>query len=154
MKVEHVRKIMKALTNVHRTNMKPWSGKLPQPRESPLMTLGDCAVKFKRGKWQVMRSTLSEALCSSPPPATSRTAETLGTRHSMIQIQNTGDLVSALDRQMLFRSESIATSGGPSDGVQHGPCGLIGLGQWRSHGGKLAPRFLLDTCDPRLTKKL
>ena len=78
MKVELVRNIMKALIDVHQMTMKPWSGKLPRPRDSPAMTLGDCAVKDKHGRQQMIGGTLAKALQSSPSPAMWETPETLG----------------------------------------------------------------------------
>jgi hypothetical protein len=70
MKVELVRNIIKALTDVRRMTITPWSGKLPQPRESLAMTLGDYIVKVRRGRRQVTRGTFVEALRSSPTPVT------------------------------------------------------------------------------------
>jgi hypothetical protein len=70
MKVELVRHIMKALIDVRRTTMKPWSGKLPRPRQSPVMTLDDCTIKDKRGRRPMTGGTFVDALRSSPSPAT------------------------------------------------------------------------------------
>jgi hypothetical protein len=74
-KVVLVRNIMKAWTDVRRTAMTPWSGKLPRPRISPEMTLGDCAVTDARGRWSGARGTLTKVLreTSSATPATMKT---------------------------------------------------------------------------------
>jgi hypothetical protein len=56
-KVRHVRNIMKALIDVRRPKRTPWSGRLPRPRKSPAVTLGDCVVKIMYGQRQVTKGT-------------------------------------------------------------------------------------------------
>jgi hypothetical protein len=65
-KTAMVRNIMKALTDVRRTAVKPWSWKLPRPRVSPMMTIGDCPARAGSGQ-QTCIGALSCRFCSGFP---------------------------------------------------------------------------------------
>jgi len=110
-------------------------GKLPRPRKSPALTLGDCVIKGRGGR---RRYTLAEALSSSPSPTNLQTDQ-----QSRFQIQNDYDPVSTLQS----RSDIIVGTGGPSVEAQRGPCVQIGRGRCMCRGGKLADRFLFANCD-------
>jgi hypothetical protein len=68
-----VRNIIKSWTDRRRVSMTLWSGKLPRPRTSPAMTLGDCAATILRGRRSVVGGTLAEALGRSPFSSSART---------------------------------------------------------------------------------
>jgi hypothetical protein len=53
-----IRNIMKALIDVRWTAVKPWSEKLPRPRVSLMMTLGDCSVRAGNGQRSCIGGTL------------------------------------------------------------------------------------------------
>jgi hypothetical protein len=57
-KVVLVRNIFKSWVDRRRPSMTPWSGKLPRPRTSPAMTLGDCAATILRGRRSVLGGIL------------------------------------------------------------------------------------------------
>jgi len=112
---------MKALTDVRRTAGKPWSGKLPPPRASPMMTLGDCAVRAGSGRRSVIGGTLTQALQQLPSPSPA-----MGTAGDRVQIQTPRDPISPHGKETAYLSENLAGSGGPRDEDQRGPRVQIG----------------------------
>jgi hypothetical protein len=80
-KVVLVRNIIRAWTARQRALMTPWSGKLPRPRTSPAMTLGDCTATFLRGQRLVAGGTLAEALGRSFASSPAKTVQTLNGVH-------------------------------------------------------------------------
>lgn len=131
---------MKALIDIRRPERTPWSGRLPRPRKSPAVTLGDCVVKVRHGKRQVTKGTIAEILRSSPSPVSLEVSRLSG---DQFRIQIPRDPIST----MQDRSELATGDCGPADRATCGPCVPIRIGRSRCRGGKLAARFLLPTCD-------
>jgi hypothetical protein len=100
-KVVLVRNIIKAWTERRRTSMAPWSGKLPRPRTSPAMTLGDCSAMDLRGRRSVVGGTLAEALGWSSSPSPAKMEPTLIGVHraSSFQIQKPSGLILVAAKQ-------------------------------------------------------
>jgi len=148
-KVVLVRNIMKAWIDVRRTARTLWSGKLPRPRISPVITLGDCAVTDVHGRRPVARGTLTEVLreTSSATPATTKTTWLDVERRTSTFFQNPPDPKLMPEERPSSRSVTHAGTGGPHDEVQRGPCTLNGQGRCRCRGAKLAVRFLLKKFD-------
>jgi hypothetical protein len=130
-KAVFVRRIMKALTDVWRTVVTPWSGKLPRPRVSPVMTLGDCATEAQRGRQRIHVGTLTKALeqVTSSTLAMRKIAAATGDRGNEFQFQKHYDLRDPTfphTNQTPFRSVTIVGIGGPRHEYQHGPCESFG----------------------------
>lgn len=119
-KAVFVRRIMKALTDVRRTAVTPWSGKLPRPRVSPMMTLGDCAAEAQRGRRRIKVGTVTEALehITSSSSAMRKTPAAAGDRDTVFHFKKPRDLrdqILSCVNQSPFRSGMNAGTGGPRD---------------------------------------
>lgn len=118
-----------------RSSMAPWSGKLPQPRTSPLLTLGECSVVDRRRGRSTMAGSLDELLQRSSSPC----AVTL--KQSPVRRTSAPENFQKLDQ---VRSGFHALVVGP-DCVNLGPGGTSVCRRRRPR--KLAERFCVPGID-------
>ena len=110
-KVVLMRNIIKAWTARRRPSLTPWSGKLPRPRASPAMTLGDCTATLVRDRRATAGGTLAEVLERSSPSSPAKSAHEVHEDccSSLFQNQSNLDPFSAPCKQ--WHAGSVSSAG-------------------------------------------